>query len=176
MSVSATQSLGRLAAKGLASRLKRGLWANLLAPDLNPYEALAHLRAPWPAYVSLYSALADYGVIEEAPQIIYGVSSAPNKRFRTPIGDFRIHHLPDRLMWGYEMRGSGAGQYLMAGREKAFLDQVYLALTPRAEVGFPHKRGSAWELDRAKLLRCSKRFRFPPLDRWLWENGFREQR
>lgn len=165
----ASQALRRLASKGLASRLKRGLWASRLAADINPYEAVPHLRAPWPAYVSLYSALADHGVVEEIPQVVYGVSAAPPKRYRTPIGEFRIHHLPARLIWGYELRGLGAASYPIAGPEKAFLDLVYLALSPRSPLEAPVKRGRRWALDPVRLKSCARRFRCEPLERWLRE-------
>ena len=45
----ACQTLRRLAASGLLARLKRGVWANLLAKDLHPFEAVPFLAAPWPA-------------------------------------------------------------------------------------------------------------------------------
>lgn len=54
----ATATLARLASRDLLVRIKRGVWVNKSAPDLNPYEALPHLRTPWPAYASLHSALA----------------------------------------------------------------------------------------------------------------------
>ncbi|MBI4061537.1 MAG: type IV toxin-antitoxin system AbiEi family antitoxin domain-containing protein [Elusimicrobia bacterium] len=166
----ATHALSRLAAQGLIARIKRGVWASRLAADLNAYEAVAYLRAPWPAYISLYSALADYGIVEEIPHVVYGVSPAPPKRYQTAIGDFSIHHLPARLIWGYRVARPGKTSYLLAEPEKAFLDTVYLALIPRSVIGFPHKRGRRWKLDRNKLRRYAKRFRFPPLERWLRYN------
>jgi len=170
----ATMALRRLAAQDLVARIKRGVWVNRLAADLNPYEALPHLRAPWPTYISLYSALADHGIIEEVPRVVYGISSALPKRYRTPIGEFQIHHLAERLIWGYDMRKTGQGSYPMADAEKAFLDQVYLALIPRSRIGFPHKRGRHWELDRAKLRRYAARFHFPPLTQWMTKNGLQD--
>lgn len=167
----ATMALRRLAAQDLVARIKKGVWVNRLAADLNPYEAVPHLRTPWPAYVSLYSALADYGIVEEVPRVVYGISSALPKRYRTPIGEFHIHHLPERLIWGYDIRKTGQCSYPMADAEKAFLDQVYLALIPRSRIGFPHKRGRRWDLDKAKLRRYAARFQFPPLTKWLKKNG-----
>lgn len=163
----ATHALGRLAAQDLLLRIKKGVWVNKIAADINPYEAIPYLRAPWPAYLSLYSALADYGIVEEIPHVIYGVSSALPKRYKTPIGEFRIHHLPQRLIWGYEARRSGNGSYPVAEPEKAFLDLVYLALTPRSPLGLPHKRGRKWNLDKGKLQRYARRFKFEPLTEWL---------
>ncbi len=166
----ASKALARLCAQDLAVRLKKGVWVNKLAADLNPYEAVPYLRIPWPAYVSLYSVLADCGVVEDIPQVIYGVSAAPPKFYRTPLGEFHIHHLPDRLIWGYEVRHQGQARYLAAEPEKAFLDLVYLALIPRCPLSFPVKRGRKWALDAQKLRSYAKRFGFPPLSSWLEEN------
>ena len=168
---SATQALLRLAAQNLIVRIKRGVWVNKLFSDLDPYEAVPFLRAPWPAYVSLHSALADYGVVEEIPHLVYAVTSTMPRKYPTPIGEFRFHHLPKRLIWGYEIRQTGAGQYPVAEREKAFLDLVYLALTPRSPLRLPHKRERRWDLDKVKLTVYARRFEYKPLESWLKTNG-----
>ncbi|MDE1977289.1 MAG: hypothetical protein KGI84_08535 [Elusimicrobia bacterium] len=170
-SAAATKALTRLAGQDLVDRIKKGVWVSKLSADLNPYEAVPYLRAPWPAYVSLYSALADYGVVEEIPHVVYAVSPALPKRYRTSIGEFSIHHLPERLMWGYEMRRQGQASYPMADPEKAFLDLAYLALVPRSPLELPHKRERRWNLNKEKLKRYAARFKFEPLTAWL--NGER---
>jgi len=167
----ATHALQRLAAQDLLAKARKGVWVSRLSADINPYEAVAQLRAPWPAYVSLYSALSDQGVVAETPQVIYGVSSTITKQYRTPIGEFHIHHLPEHLMWGYEARPSGSGSYPMAEPEKAFLDLAYLALTPRSPLEPPHKRGRNWDLDREKLRGYAARFGYQPLTAWLDAQG-----
>ena len=163
----ATQALSRLADKGILARLKRGLWANLLMKSIHPYEAVPFLAAPWPAYISLYSALADYGLIAEIPQIVYGVSPAPTATYKTFMGSFRIHHLPAHLMWGYEMKKSGTGGYLMAEPEKAFLDLAYLALTPRSSLQLPYKSARRWRLNHPKLRMYTLRFGYKPLKEYI---------
>jgi len=158
----ATQALRRLAQRELVLRLKRSVWINRLA-DVNPHETLPFLTAPWPSYVSLYSALSQYGVVAEIPHVLYGVTSGPPARYKTSIGDFSLHHLPSRLIWGYESRREGRASYLIAEPEKAFLDLVYLALIPRSSLRMPHKRGRRWALDADKLKKYAVRFKFPPL-------------
>jgi len=159
----ASQHLRRMTASGLVTRIKRAVWINRLARGINPCEAVPYLRAPWPAYVSLHSALSEHGVIEEIPQVTYAVTPALPWRYRTPLGAFHYHHLPNRLIWGYSVRRSGSASYPMADPEKAFLDLVYLALIPRSPLGFPRKREKAWNLDTAKLMRYAGRFKYPPL-------------
>ena len=163
----AVHALRRLASQKLITHIKRGTWVNLLAADLHPYEAVPFLRAPWPAYVSLHSALADYGLVAEIPRVIYAVSAALPKKYHTTLGDFHIHHLPAHLMWGYEMKRVGQGIYPIAEPEKAFLDLVYLALTPRSPLQLPHKRGSRWKLDKTRLTKYARRFEYPRLVEWL---------
>ncbi len=168
--VNATSALRRLASRALIVRIKRGVWANKMIPDLNPYEAVPFLRAPWPAYVSLHSALADYGVVAEIPHVIYAVTPAMPVKYSTAIGEYRFHHLPQHLIWGFDIRQTGAGRYPIADREKAFLDLVYLALTPRSPLQLPHRRGRTWGLDKSKLRLYAKRFRYRPLESWLKAN------
>ncbi len=158
-----TTALNRLAQKEIVLRLKKGVWSNKIADHLNPYEAMGYLRAPWPSYVSLYSALADHGVIEEIPHILYGVTSARRQHLQTPIGRFHIHHIPAHLMWGYEIKKTGNGQYPLAEPEKAFLDLMYLSLIPRSGLSMPVKRSRRWALDKKKLQKYAKRFHFPVL-------------
>src|SRR5438094_3107374 len=83
---SVTQSLRRLEKQGILARIKRGIWVNKLIENFNSFEAVPHLTSPWPAYVSLHSALADYGIVEEIPHVIYAVSAHLPGKHATPIG------------------------------------------------------------------------------------------
>ncbi|MEK6543873.1 MAG: hypothetical protein AABZ44_05505 [Elusimicrobiota bacterium] len=158
-----TVALKRLSIKSLLVKLKRGVWVNRLGVDLNPKEAVPYLSAPWPAYVSLYSALAEQGKVEEIPHVIYAVSPAIKRHYKTRIADFHFHRLPKELMWGYAIKPSGRGGYPIAEPEKAFLDLAYLALSPRSALEFPYKRDGRWDLDRDKLKTYALRFRSQPL-------------
>ena len=166
----ATHALRRLASQGLLVALKRGVWAVRFVESLDPMEAVPHLTSPWPGYVSLYSALSRYGLIEEVPHLIYAVSTVRTRRYQTPLGEFRIHHLPKELIWGFREEHSGRGSFPVAEPEKAFLDLAYLGLIPRSPLGLPYKRDHRWKLDLAKLKRYARRFQFPPLIRYLRQN------
>lgn len=165
----ATHALARLAGQDLITRVKRGVWISRLSPSVHPYEAIPYLMAPWPAYLSLYSALADYGLVEEIPHVVFAVSAANPKHYRTPLGEFHIHHLPQRLMWGYEVKAIDRGGYPVAEPEKALLDLVYLALAPRSSLQLPYQRDRRWKLDRATLSRYAARFSSRALTSWLRE-------
>ncbi len=163
----ATQALRRLAAQGLLASLKRGVWVNRMLADLHPYEAITHLSAPWPSYISLYSALSYHGIVEEVPQTVYAVTTGRGGKLKNPLGTYHLHHLPPRLLWGFRLEKQGSASFPMAEPEKAFLDLAYLGLIPRSPLGMPYTRNKRWELDVDKLTTYAKRFRYPPLMNYL---------
>jgi hypothetical protein len=111
--------------------------------------------------------LSDQGIIEEIPHVIYAVTSGIPKRFRTEIGTYHFHHLPEHLIWGYEIKQAGRMSFCIAEPEKAFLDLIYLSLIPRSSIQMVQKRGKEWKLDLPKLNRYAKRFSFLPLISYL---------
>ncbi|MEX2547645.1 MAG: type IV toxin-antitoxin system AbiEi family antitoxin domain-containing protein [Chloroflexota bacterium] len=121
----ASQQLRTLERSGIVRRLQRGLW--LLRLDVQPFALPAYLTAPFPAYVSLWSALARHGMIEQIPKQVYVASLARTKKVRTSMGDFSIHHLAPELFGGYVQTNEGGH---LASPEKALFDTIYL-LTPR---------------------------------------------
>jgi predicted transcriptional regulator of viral defense system len=121
----ASVSLARLRAAGLLVRLRRGVWA---LP--NRVDALALpecLTAPFPAYVSLQSALYLHGMISQVPRVTYAVTLARTRRFVTPLGTVSLHHVRPAFFFGYENAGRGGGR--LATPEKALVDFLYLAPT-----------------------------------------------
>jgi predicted transcriptional regulator of viral defense system len=128
----ASQLLRRLERSGLIRRLRRGLWA--FTSDLDPFTLPPYLTAPFPAYVSFWSALARHGMIEQIPRQVYAASLGRTQRISTSVGDFSIHHISPELFGGYRQTDDG-GQ--LATPEKALFDTIYL-LTPRGgEIRLP---------------------------------------
>lgn len=143
-----SQLLSSLEESGLVHRLRRGLWA--LRPDVDPFTVPPYLTAPFPAYVSFWSALARHGMIEQVPRQIFVASLDRTRRVITTIGTYSIHHLVPELFDGYE--GSEESGYL-ATPEKALFDTVYLRaprggqiLLPELELpdGFREGRLDEW--------------------------------
>jgi predicted transcriptional regulator of viral defense system len=118
----ATRSLGRLASAGLAVHLRHGLWS--LDPRIEPLLLPEYLTAPFPAYVSLQSALHLRGMIRQVPHVIYVASLAPTRTIKTRTGDYSIHRLAPSFFGGFETM---AGGVRLATPEKALLDTLYLA-------------------------------------------------
>lgn len=118
----ASHLLARLAASGLVTALRRGLWTLDLA--LDPLVLPEYLTAPFPAYVSFQSALYFHGFIEQVPRVIYVASLARTQRITTRLATYSIHRLAPEFFGGYTTRDV---EVKLATPEKALLDVLYLA-------------------------------------------------
>lgn len=117
---------------GLVRNLRRGLWA--LKTDIEPFAVAPFLTAPFPAYVSFWSALARHGLIEQIPRQISVASLDRPKKIATSIGTYDVHRLAPELFDGYE--GSEETGYL-ARPEKALFDAVYIRAAAGSKAFFP---------------------------------------
>ena len=131
----ASQTLRRLAAKERLTRLYQGLWADMRNPGFNVYKAVPFLTRPHPAAVSLLSALHLHGMIEQIPQVVYVVSTAPTRKIRTPIGTYSIHQIAPALFQGYDYYRD-EGDFLIASPEKALVDCLYFSIRKGKRFGF----------------------------------------
>lgn len=127
----ASRALARLEQAGLVLRLRRGLWS--LDREIDPLILPEYLTAPFPAYVSLQSALRLHGMIQQIPQVVYVVSLAPTRRLKTRIATFSVHRLAPGFFGGHETTSAGVR---LARPEKALLDTLYL--TPARSRLFSH--------------------------------------
>lgn len=116
-----TLHLRSLETAGLVRRIRPGLWA--LRPNIDPFVVPPYLTAPYPAYVSVWSALARHGMIEQIPRSVSVVSTSRRQRVQTTIGVFEIHHIDPDLFDGFT-DSSETGH--VATPEKALFDTVYL--------------------------------------------------
>jgi predicted transcriptional regulator of viral defense system len=144
---SASRRLGGLEEAGLVRRIQRGLWA--LDPSVEPAVVAPYLTAPLPSYVSLFSALAEHGMIEQIPRQISLASLARPRRIVTSLGVFVVHRLAPELFGGF--RGTGSSGYL-ATPEKALFDLVYVRAAAGSRAFLPELSLPA-HFDRAELGR-----------------------
>lgn len=114
--------LARLAASGQMIRLRRGVWA--LPNRVDPLALPEDPTSPFPAYVSLQSALYLHGMIPQMPAMTYAVSLARTRRFTTPLGAVSVHHVQPSFFFGFEEAGRSGGR--LATPEKALVDFLYL--------------------------------------------------
>lgn len=147
----AGQRLRALERGGLVRRIRRGLWA--LDPQIKPGVVPPFLTAPFPAYVSLQSALYRHGVIEQIPSQIFVASLDRTQRIETSVGTYQIHHLAPEVFGGFD--GSEETSYL-ARPEKAIFDTVYVTAAHRGQAHFPELTLPA-DFDDAELKQWTSR-------------------
>jgi hypothetical protein len=79
------------------------------------------------SYVSLQTALAQYGLIPEYTPVVTSVTSGRPGRWETALGVYEFRHVKIGWLHGYRQLDLGAGQQaFVATPEKALLDLVYL--------------------------------------------------
>lgn len=114
--------LRRLADQRLVTHLTRGKW--LLGSALARFALPELISAPWPAYVSMQSALFHRGLIEQVPAVVYAATLGKPRRVTTPLGVVSFHRLPPELFNGFVVEDDGSK---VATAEKALFDVLYLA-------------------------------------------------
>jgi predicted transcriptional regulator of viral defense system len=117
---------------GLVRRLRRGTWA--LDPEIPPFAVAPFLTAPFPAYVSFWSAFARHQMIEQIPRQVSVASLDRARVVATTVGNFEIHHLAPEVFGGFT--GSEQSGYL-ATPEKALFDTVYVRAVSGGRAYFP---------------------------------------
>lgn len=128
----AGRRLRSLEEAGLVRRLRRGLWA--LDRDVDPFAVAPFLTAPFPAYVSFWSALSRHGMIEQIPRQVSVASLDRPRRIVTSAGTYEIHRIAPELFGGFD--GSEATGYL-ANPAKALFDTVYIRAAAGSRAFFP---------------------------------------
>jgi predicted transcriptional regulator of viral defense system len=115
----------RLTRKGLLLRLKRDLyilrekWDNLQYEDFLKIANVLQV----PSYVSCMSALAFYDVSTQVHRSFFeNVSLKRTRAFDPDNAVFNYYKVKKSLYFGFERKGG----VFIAGKEKAFLDAVYL--------------------------------------------------
>jgi predicted transcriptional regulator of viral defense system len=119
----ATTILRRLAKSGMIAHLSRGRW--LVTEKIDSLALPELISAPYPAYISMQSALFHHGLIEQIPSVVYAVTPARPRRLQTPLGTISFHRMPPELFMGFEL--SPPSNAKIATPEKALFDLFYLA-------------------------------------------------
>lgn len=119
----ASKLLARLAAAGHLTRLGRGRWG--FKDRIDPFALPEYLTEPYPSYISLQSALYHHGMISQIPSVLYAVSLARTKTYRTALGTVSVHHITPSFFFGYQPAAKGPGK--IATPEKALIDFLYLS-------------------------------------------------
>lgn len=133
---STNRKVANLEKEGRIIRLKRGLYV------VNPSESgkllslgLIGNAMYGPSYVSMLTALREYGMIPERVETVESMTTHLTVSFETPVGRFEYHHCPkDYYSIGITQREEESVTYLIATPEKALCD--YIVSTPRLPLRF----------------------------------------
>jgi predicted transcriptional regulator of viral defense system len=117
-------ALRRQERRGLVEHISRKIYVNKLAHDVSPRELVGILRPN--AYISLESALADWGISTQSPSALTCVTMGFPRKFRSASVNIVYRHIGKNLFWGFQEKRTRHGSYKVAEPEKALLDWVYL--------------------------------------------------
>lgn len=81
-----------------------------------------------PSYLSLEYALCHYGIIPEMVFAKTAVTTRTTRKFSNGLGSFSYRHIQPKLFFGYTVKETASGKYLLAEPEKALLDYLYFNL------------------------------------------------
>ncbi len=116
------------AEKGYIERIKRGLYIfSEKRNELSPEEISFLIYEP--SYISLEFALSHYGFIPEMVYVITAVSAKTTRKFANKFGKFIYRSIKPSLFFGYQIKETKYGKYLLAEPEKAVLDYLYFNLS-----------------------------------------------
>jgi hypothetical protein len=117
--------LTRWVDKGYLIKLKNGvyLFADRKEQTLKEYIAFSIYQS---SYISLEWALSLYGMIPEVVYSVTSVTSRTSRKYENAMGVFIYRHLKNNLFFGYTKINKNGQVYLLAEREKALLDYIYL--------------------------------------------------
>ena len=160
----ASHVLRRLADAGVVLAVRRGLWA--LELNVDPMQLAVWVTAPYPSYVSLWSALHAHGMLAQIPRETHVVSVGRPQRIETTLGILVVHRVAPEVFGGYEINNDVP----LATPAKAIFDLAYLSAShgqrfqrlPELELGRDYRKREA-RLWVAKIK--SARLRRMTLDR-----------
>ena len=111
--------------KGYIIQIKRGLYLfSEYKEQLSAFQLAQPIYSP--SYISLESALSEYGLIPEFVPSTTSITTRTTRQFSNCFGAFYFRHLKQDLFWGYVSVAGQYGNYFLAEAEKAVLDYLYL--------------------------------------------------
>jgi len=158
-----SQALSRQSERGLVEHVGRKVYFNRLALEASPRDLVNVLRTR--AYISLDSALWEYGISNQSPRILTCVTVERPYEFKGESIAITYRGISPHLYWGFKEKKSRYSSYQIAEPEKALLDWIYLNLQDGVEpaldeLDFKH-------LNRSTLVEYAQRFPATALKRLL---------
>jgi predicted transcriptional regulator of viral defense system len=150
-------ALRRQERRGLVEHVSNKIYINKLAHDFSSRDLVNLLRLD--AYISLESALAEWGISTQSPSGLTCVTTGFPRKFRTASVRIIFRHISKRLYWGFKEKRTRHGVYKIAEPEKALLDWIYLKRQEGLPVALDELNLSA--VDKGKLLEYASRYPKP---------------
>lgn len=149
-----TQALCRQEGRGIVEHVGKKIYFNRLAAGGSSRDLVNVLRKR--AYISLDSALREYGISTQSPQTLTCITTDRPWDFKGLTIRISYRHISPHLYWGFTEKKTRYGAYRIAEPEKALLDWIYLKLQEGLdpaldELDFGHLR-------RRTLLQYVERF------------------
>ena len=121
-------TIHRMIKAGEIVRVKRGLYVFGQAYQKQALSMFSLGNLVYgPSYVSLESALSFYGLIPEFVPVVTSAITKNTKKFKTTIGSFNYRKIPTEVFpIGVHAHEGQSGNFLIAIKEKALLDKIYL--------------------------------------------------
>lgn len=142
------KTLERALKAGFLVRLSKGKYATW-ARRPETFELANFLYAP--SYVSLESALNFHGILIQTPYRVSSVTPLRGRTIAVSGQEFAYVHLSHELYYGFVRKGT----FVIATKEKALLDTLYLA--SKGLRAIERSDLDLSDLDQAKLLSMAKR-------------------
>lgn len=148
------RALGRQKKRGLVEQLTSDTYLNRFATGVTPRDVL-NILVP-DSYISLGTALAEWGLSTQSPVSLTAVTTAKLKKIKSPSVDIFYRKIHRDLFWGFQTKKGRYGTYQIAEPEKALLDWIYFRLKDGLPVEFDEIGFD--KLSRARLVAYAKRF------------------
>ena len=118
-------ALRRYEKQGVVEHIANKVYVNRLNQYFSPRDLVNVLRPE--SYVSLESALVEYGVISQNPSVLTCVTTGYPKTFRSRSAKLVYRKISRNLYWGFEEKSTRFNNFRIAEPEKALLDWIYLS-------------------------------------------------
>lgn len=116
-------SLGRQQKRGLVERVHSTIYLNKLAAGFSAKDIVNQIDPA--AYISLDSALVEWGISTQSPIGLTCVSASRTRIIKSQSVLIKYRKIKKDLFWGFVEKKSRFGVYKIAEPEKALLDWLY---------------------------------------------------
>lgn len=145
---SVSKALKRQQERGLVEQLSERIYINKVASGFSPKDVVNELQPN--AYVSLESALLEWGVSSQSPVALTCVSLSKTRTVKTSSVYLLFRKLKSELYWGFIEKKTRYSSYKIAEPEKALLDWIYFQLRDGLPVSFDEHSFEKLSLSRLK--------------------------